>query len=46
METETLILMVIVYTSVFAFGYTLGKWRGYLDALPKRDEKGRFIKED
>lgn len=46
METETLILMVLVYTSVFAFGYALGKWRGYLDALPKRDEKGRFTKED
>lgn len=46
MEPQTLILLVLVYGFVFAFGYALGKWRGYLDALPKRDDKGRFIKED
>lgn len=46
MEPQTLMLLVLVYAFVFAFGYALGKWRGYLDALPKRDDKGRFAKED
>jgi hypothetical protein len=25
-------------------GYVIGRWNGYLDAQPKRDNKGRFKK--
>lgn len=39
-------LFLMAYTAAFAFGYVLGKWNGYHDALPKRDERGRFKKED
>lgn len=40
------VLYMMGYAFAFAAGYVLGKWCGYLDALPKRDEKGRFTKED
>jgi len=46
MKPEVFALLVLMYASIFAFGYVLGKWRGYLDGLPKRDGKGRFTKED
>lgn len=31
---------------VFAAGYVTGMLRGYIHALPKRDERGRFVKKD
>lgn len=39
-------LYLIGFIASFAFGYALGKWNGFLDAQPKRDERGRFKKED
>jgi hypothetical protein len=40
------VLYVLGYAFAFAAGFVFGKWNGYLDALPKRDESGRFIKKD
>ena len=43
---NTILLYVLGYTAVFAFGYITGRWHGYLDALPKRDKSGRFTSKD
>lgn len=37
---------VLAFTHVIALGigFAIGKLRGYIDAQPKRDKSGRFIK--
>jgi hypothetical protein len=40
------ILYGITAIFVFAAGYATGMVRGYLDAQPNRDERGRFAKKD
>ncbi len=39
-------ICILGYVFAGAFGFAVGKWRGYLDALPPRDEIGRFKKKD
>jgi len=41
-----LLLYGITAIFVFAAGYVTGMLRGYIHALPKRDERGRFAKKD
>lgn len=40
------ILYGVTAIFVFAAGYVTGMLRGYIHALPKRDERGRFTKKD
>lgn len=39
-------LYVVVCFSVGVLGYMTGRWHGYIDAQPKRDNTGRFKKKD
>ena len=39
------ILLILAWVAAGAFGYMIGRWNGYKDALPKRDTRGRFTKE-
>jgi hypothetical protein len=32
--------------STAVLGYVTGRWHGYIDAQPKRDNTGRFKKKD
>lgn len=39
------VAIAITHVSIAVVFYLLGKWRGYLDAQPKRSKNGRFIKD-
>lgn len=46
MDNKDIIIYALGYIVIGTLGYVSGLIRGYKDALPKRDERGRFIKED
>lgn len=37
---------IVTCSVVLALGYVTGRWHGYVDAQPKRDNTGRFTKKD
>ena len=37
---------IVACAAAGLLSYMAGRWHGYIDALPKRDDKGRFAKED
>lgn len=37
--------LVVVCASTAVLGYVAGRWHGYVDAKPKRDNTGRFKKK-
>lgn len=39
-------LYVIACGTTAILGYVTGRWHGYIDAQPKRDNTGRFKKKD
>jgi hypothetical protein len=39
-------LFVLAFFVAGTLGYVTGRWHGYIDALPKRDDTGRFKKKD
>lgn len=38
-------IFIAAWVAAFSLGYMLGRWGGYKDAQPKRDKRGRFIKD-
>jgi len=41
-----LALYIVACTATAVLGYVSGRWHGYVDAQPKRDNTGRFTKKD
>ncbi len=41
-----LMLYIVACSTVGVLGYVSGRWHGYIDAQPKRDNTGRFKKKD
>lgn len=39
-------VLLITHAAVLGIGFALGRIRGYKEALPKRDARGRFTKKD
>lgn len=41
-----IVLFACAFGVAGALGYVTGRWHGYVDAQPKRDNTGRFKKKD
>jgi hypothetical protein len=41
-----IVMIIVVFFTGFSLGYIAGRVSGYIDAKPKRDKTGRFVRED